>query len=131
MKYIKLFENYPSPKGFTPNSIEDNINDIFVELKDCGYIIEYQRFNERGDSVSVTIRKDTFKSNDVKEYVMMFIDYMTDKFGEQIVFYRGRTTAREVDDTFYANGILVTTYEYPDDIELTALKINVNAKQKE
>lgn len=129
MKYIKLFENYPSPKGFTPNSIEDNINDIFVELKDCGYIIGYQRFNEIGDSVSVTIRKDAFNTSDIKEYVMMFIDYMTDEFGEQRVLYRGRTTAYEADDTFYANGILVTTYEYPDDIELTALKIDVNTKK--
>lgn len=132
MKYLKLFENYPKPRGFTKNSIEEDVNDMFVELKDNGYKIEYQRFNERGDSVSITLKyRKGFKSNDVKEYVMMFIDYMTDKFGEQRVFYRGRTTAFETDNTFYANGKVVTTEDFPDDIELTALNIGVNAKYKD
>lgn len=132
MKYIKLFENYPSPRGFTPNSIEEDVNDMFIELKDDGYKIEYQRFNERGDSVSLTIKyRRGFNSNDVREYVMMFIDYMTDKFGEQRVFYRGRTTAYETDDTFYVNGKVVTTDDFPDDTELTALKIGVDARYKD
>lgn len=26
---LKLFENCPSPRGFTPNSIEEDVNDIF------------------------------------------------------------------------------------------------------
>jgi len=132
MKYIKLFENYPSPRGFTPNSIEEDVNDMFIELKDDGYKIEYQRFNERGDSVSLTIKyRRGFNSNDVREYVMMFIDYMTDKFGEQRVSYRGRTTAYETDDTFYVNGKVVTTDDFPDDTELTALKIGVDARYKD
>ena len=124
MKYIKKFES-------TGSKIEKDISDIFVELQDEGFTVRSNIWYEDGRAVTVTISKPEFNTNEIKEYVMMFIDYMTDKFGEQIVFYRGRTTAREVDDTFYANGILVTTYEYPDDIELTALKINVNAKQKE
>ena len=61
----------------------------------------------------------------------MFIDYMTDKFGEQRVFYRGRTPAYESGDTFYANGKVFTTDDFPDDTELTALKICVNAKYKD
>jgi hypothetical protein len=71
------------------------------------------------------------KTNDVREYVMMFIDYMTDKFGEQRVFYRGRTTAYETNDTFYVNGKVVTTDDFPDDTELTALKIGVDARYKD
>lgn len=133
MKYIKLFENYPSPRGFTPNSIEEDVNDMFIELKDDGYKIEYQRLNERGDSVSLTIKlkyRRVFNSNDVREYVMMFIDYMTDKFGEQRVFYRGRTSAYVTDDTFYAAKV-VTTDDFPDDIELIALKIGVDARYKD
>lgn len=131
MKYIKLFENYPSPRGFTPNSIEEDVNDMFIELKDDGYKIEYQRFNERGDSVSLTIKyRRGFNSNDVREYVMMFIDYMTDKFGEQRVFYRGRTAAYVTDDTFYAGKVVTTDY-FPDDIELIALKIGVDVRYKD
>ncbi len=127
MKYIKLFENYP------PNSIDENINDMFVELKDQGYKIKYKRFNEVGcGGISVTIEdRRGFNSNDVKEYVMMFIDYIEDKFDEQRVFYRGRTTAYETDDTFYVNGKVVTTDDFPDDTELTALKIGVDARYKD
>jgi hypothetical protein len=127
MRYLKLFENYPSPRGLTPNSIEEDVNDIFTELKDNGYKIEYQRFNESGDNVSLTIKyRRGFNSNDVREYVIMFIDYMTDKFGEQRVFYRGRTPAYDTYDTFYVNGKVFTTDDFPDDIELTALKICLN-----
>ena len=82
MKYIKVFENF--------NQLQD-IKDIFVELQDNGYTISVHNGLDGGvskylnDSFSISIYKFLrFDKDYVREYVLMFVDYMKGLWEEDI-----------------------------------------------
>lgn len=113
MKYIKKFESSGSKIG-------KDIDDIFVELKDEGFTVRYMMWYEDGRSVTVTISKPEFSSDDIKEYVMMFIDYMESYFGNVSVNYTYKTR----------NGRAMTL-KYPDNEIMEIIKINIGKNYKE
>lgn len=77
MRYIKLFEN------FEENKIKSDLQDIFVELVDNGFVIEV---SYRDDLVYVHIGKPKDKNiSEVKDYILMFIDYMNDFWDKSYV----------------------------------------------
>jgi hypothetical protein len=93
MKYIKVFENF--------NQLQD-IKDIFVELQDNGYTISVHNGLEGGvskhlnDSFSISIYKFLrFDKDYVREYVLMFIDYMNEVFGQVDLWYEVTTIYQE------------------------------------
>lgn len=113
MIYIKKFESYD-------NKLENDINDIFVELQDEGFTVRSNIWYEDGRSVTVTISKPEFNTNDIKEYVMMFIDYMKSYFGNVSVHY-----------TFKSKYGRVMSVEYPDDQDyVEVIKINIGKNYK-
>ncbi len=74
MKYISFFERFNNNDW---DKIEKNVTEIFVELIDIGYVIEVR--DALYDSVSVYIKKPKgLDIEDVKDYILMFIDYMSD-----------------------------------------------------
>jgi hypothetical protein len=80
MKHIKLFERFDKDEWV---SIEQNLMDIFVELVDLGYEIEAR--DAVYDSVSVYIKKPKeLDIEDTKDYILMFIDYMSDLWSGNI-----------------------------------------------
>lgn len=91
MKYIKVFENF--------NQLQD-IKDIFVELQDNGYAIsvhnEYNGPIYFNGSFSISIYKFLgFDKDYVREYLLMFIDYMNEVFGQVDLWYKVTTIYQE------------------------------------
>jgi len=112
MKYIKKFESSSS-------KIESDISDIFVELQDEGFTVRSNIWYEDGRSVTVTISKPEFNTNDIKEYVMMFIDYMKSYFGNVSINY-----------TFKSRNSRAMSVEYPDNQDVEIIKINIGKNYK-
>ncbi len=112
MRYIKLYENY-SKRRMVPledKKILSDMSDIFVELTDKGFVrntfigvIGQSKLREhKTDTLYLCIAKPTgktlsglfdtyfddtlqlFKQDEVKEYVLMFIDYMKVVWGKDI-----------------------------------------------
>ena len=112
MKYIKKFENYDSKIG-------NDIGDIFVELQDEGFTVRSNIWYEDGRSVTVTISKPEFNTDEVKEYAMMFIDYMKSYFGNVSVNY-----------TYKSRNSRAMTLKYPDNEIIEVIKINIGKNYK-
>lgn len=112
MKYIKKFESSGS-------KVEKDITDIFVELQDEGFTVRSNIWYEDGRSVTVTISKPEFNTNEVKEYVMMFIDYMESYFGNVSVNY-----------TYKSRNSRAMTLKYPDNEIIEIIKINIGKNYK-
>lgn len=112
MKYIKKFESSGS-------KVENDISDIFVELQDEGFTVRSNIWYEDGRSVTVTISKPEFNTNEVKEYVMVFIDYMKSYFGNVSVNY-----------TYKKRNSRAMTLEYPDNEIIEVMKINIGKNYK-
>lgn len=121
MKYIKKFESQAEMNDKASKIVND-INDIFIELQDEGFIVRTNAFYEDGSSITVTISKPgpyAVNTNDIKEYVMMFIDYMKSYFGNVSVNY-----------TFKSSISRGMNVEYPDNKDVEVFKVNIGKKYK-
>lgn len=92
MKYIKLFEN------FDENKIKSDLQDIFVELVDNGFVVNVStHLVNLEDNIEFEFKKkgsSNFKYQDIKEYVLMALDYIETLWGNIEVEYK---TERKVD----------------------------------
>ena len=92
MKYIKLFEN------FDENKIKSDLQDIFVELIDNGFVVNVStHLVNLDDNIEFEFKKkggSNFKYQDIKEYVLMALAYIETLWGSIDVEYK---TEREVD----------------------------------
>jgi len=76
---IKLYNQFLLENSNYDDKIVSDINDIFVELKDDGFDIDINTKNYRNGvgTVYIYIENDnTFRVDDVQQYVMMLNDYM-------------------------------------------------------
>jgi hypothetical protein len=117
MKYIKKFESHNTNIQL---KIGKDISDIFVELQDEGFTVRNNIWYEDGRSVTVTISKPEFNTDEIKEYVMMFIDYMKSYFGNVSVNY-----------VFKTRNSRAMTLKYPDNEIIEIIKINIGKNYKE
>lgn len=92
IKFYKIFEN------LEVNSIKNDVDDIFIELKDIGYKvsfnIEEHKLSNEFNSYKIVLRmengsSDDFKTSDIKEYLMRYKDYfkfLNIKFSGEYIF---------------------------------------------
>ena len=85
MKYIKLFEN------FDENKIKSDLQDIFVELVDSGFVVNVStHLVNLDDNIEFEFKKkySNFRYKDIKEYVLMALDYIETLWGDIDVEYK-------------------------------------------
>lgn len=92
MRYIKLFEN------FDENKIKSDLQDIFVELIDNGFVVNVStHLVNLDDNIDFEFKKkdsSNFKYQDIKEYVLMALDYIETLWNSINVEYK---TERKVE----------------------------------
>lgn len=114
MNYIKLFEGFKVDDKF-----KEDVEDIFVELKDDGYVIKYYNRNSSQTSYSeIRIYKFLrFDLEKVKEYILMFSEYMEERFNDVKFFYKV--------ENIYQEEITLNSYEDLNGVskELVSLSI--------
>jgi len=92
-QFITEAKKYDDKFGIPPE-LESDVADIFVELRDLGFEVDVQRWISQSDMICVTLSpidsessRDRIKISEVKEYVMMLIDYMKMKYDVKSVTY--------------------------------------------
>ena len=135
MKYIKLFESFSKilGPGFLPeDKIKSNLEDIFVELVDNGFKIEvFTHLVNLEGNIELNFKKvnieggwnvdKSFKYKDIKEYVLMALDYIRTIWPDIIIEYR---TERKV-VLFGSKQYIVKHNEPKDDEEVVDIKIDI------
>ena len=135
MKYIKLFESFSKilGPGFLPeDKIKSNLEDIFVELVDNGFKIEvFTHLVNLEGNIELNFKKvnieggwnvdKSFKYKDIKEQVLMALDYIRTIWPDIIIEYR---TERKV-VLFGSKQYIVKHNEPTDDEEVVDIKIDI------
>jgi hypothetical protein len=135
MKYIKLFESFSKilGPGFLPeDKIKSNLEDIFVELVDNGFKIEvFTHLVNLEGNIELNFKKvnieggwnvdKSFKYKDIKEYVLMALDYIRTIWPDIIIEYR---TERKV-VLFGSKQYIVKHNEPTDDEEVVDIKMEI------
>ena len=125
MKYIKLFEN------FDENKIKSDLQDIFVELIDNGFVVNvFTHLVNLDDNIEFEFKKkdgSNFKYQDIKEYVLMALDYIETLWGSIDVEYK---TEREVDVFGFTQYITSGYNKYTDgklidDVDACNIKMDI------
>jgi len=94
MKYIEMFENFTkySTSIALVAVLKKDVQDMFVELKDEGYNIFWYykspRFNYENYSEIRIYKFLGFDLEQVKEYILMFNEYMEEKFNNVKFSYK-------------------------------------------
>ena len=104
MKYIEMFENFTkySTSIALVAVLKKDVQDMFVELKDEGYNIFWYykspRFNY-GNYSEIRIYKFLgFDLEQIKEYILMFNEYMEEKFNNVKFSYKIENIYQEETD---------------------------------
>jgi hypothetical protein len=109
MRYIKLFEN------FDENKIKSDLQDIFVELVDNGFVVNVStHLVNLDDNIEFEFKKkgsSNFKYQDIKEYVLMALDYIETLWGDIDVEYK---TEKRVDTFGFTQYITSGYRKYTD-----------------
>jgi hypothetical protein len=111
----------------------NNINDIFVELSDDGFIKKTKTLNNK---ISVFIQKKsiydynkhTFKYKFISEYVIMFIDYMNNLWEDTEVVYDFKYFWKKRNKTYILDR---NEIEIPNnDTDMISIKIEIKKKER-
>lgn len=135
MKYIKLFESFSKlyGPGFLPeDKIKSDLEDIFVELVDNGFKVEvFTHLVNLEDNIELNFSKinieggwsvsKDFKYKDIKEQVLMALDYIRTIWPDITIEYR---TERKV-VLFGSKQHIVKRNEPIDDEEVCDIKIDI------
>ncbi len=120
-KYIKLFENF---KDIDFIDKEEIINNIFIELIDNGYTIDYDNIKDVIIKVALEpvstyefmlyIDKggELFNSDIVEEYLLVFLDYMKSCYN--VLSYKFATYRRSPTKTISGHNSFTTYTTYYD-----------------
>ena len=111
-KYIKLFENF---KDIDFIDEEEIINNIFIELIDNGYTIDYDNIKD-DDTYEFMLYIDKggelFNSDIVEEYLLVFLDYMKSCYN--VLSYKFATYRRSPTKTISGHNSFTTYTTYYD-----------------
>lgn len=129
MKYIKLFEKFD-------NKFEQDIRDMFVELEDKGYKIIFLQHPHlpKLSSTQITIYKFLgFDLEYVKDYILMFVEYMKERFNDVDFSYKLETIYQEEiplssfeDIEDFSNGKYINKLVGVGPTELVSIKILID-----
>jgi len=122
MRYIKLFEN------FDENKIKSDLQDIFVELVDNGFVVNVStHLVNLDDNIEFEFKKkdgSNFKYQDIKEYVLMALDYIETLWDSIEVEFR---TERKVE--LYGQQQFIASRSKPtDDVNVVNIKMDIYKK---
>lgn len=134
---IKLFEDFKNDErkywrltDEVKSKIDSEIKNVLIELTDNGFEIVIDHFAKKisGDnSILVTINKlnDTqiFNTNDVKDNILVLIDYMNENYG-----VKGYDYGIEIPGTRSAilpGGKSKIDKEYPDNLKVIEIDIDI------
>jgi hypothetical protein len=135
MKYIKLFESFSKlyGPGFLPeDKIKSDLEDIFVELVDEGFKVDvFTHLVNLEDNIELNFSKinieggwsvsKNFKYKDIKEQVLMALDYIRTIWLDIEIEYR---TERKV-VLFGSKQYIVKHNEPTDDEEVVDIKMEI------
>ena len=111
-KYIKLFENF---KDIDFIDEEEIINNIFIELIDNGYTIDYDNIKD-DDTYEFMLYIDKggelFNSDIVEEYLLVFLDYMKSCYN--VLSYKFATYRRSPTKAISGHNSFTTYTTYYD-----------------
>ncbi len=115
MKYIKLFESFNDFSNIKNDIIilKKDARDMFVELTDEGYKIYWYSANTQ-----IRIYKFLgFDLNHVKEYILMFNDYMEERFNDINFYYKIQN--------IYQEETLIPSYEYLENVKEEIVSLSI------
>lgn len=122
MKYIKLFEN------FDENKIKSDLQAIFVELIDNGFVVNvFTHLINLEDDIEFEFKKkdnSDFKYKDIKEYVLMALDYIEILLGSIEVEYR---IEKKV-ELYGMQQFITGRYKPTDDANVVNIKMDIYKK---
>ena len=123
MKYIKLFEN------FDENKIKSNLQDIFVELIDNGFVVNVStHLVNLDDNIDFEFKKkdsSNFKYQDIKEYVLMALDYIETLWNSINVEYKTERKVEVFGFTQYITSRYKPIDSHTNDADVFNIKMDI------
>jgi hypothetical protein len=123
MKYIKLFEN------FDENKIKSDLQDIFVELVDNGFVVNVStHLVNLDDNIDFEFKKkdsSNFKYQDIKEYVLMALDYIETLWNSINVEYKTERKVEVFGFTQYITSRYKPIDSHTDDANVVNIKMEI------
>ena len=123
MRYIKLFEN------FDENKIKSDLQDIFVELIDNGFIVNVStHLVNLDDNIEFEFKKKdggNFKYQDIKEYVLMALDYIETLWNSINVEYKTERKVEVFGFTQYITSRYKPIDSHTDDADVFNIKMDI------
>ncbi len=140
MRYIKLFEGYINEgtrkvwklRGEMISKINSEINNVLIELTDNGFEIEINHFAKKiveQNSILVSIHKnnEVFNSDEVKDNIEVLLAYIDENYGvkEYGYYIEKKVIEKKVPETLSLNDPLYLDSEYPDNLEIIEIDIDI------
>lgn len=123
MRYLKLFEGYLKETS-DETRVKSYLEDIFVELKDIGFKIKMHTDTDTDDSVvfvNIELTKESFIYGDIKDYILMALDFLKIEFTNMQVNY-----SKEAKVILYGSKTYINSQGEPSDTdEICSIKIYV------
>jgi hypothetical protein len=132
---IKLFEDFNNDDSTwrlnyeQTSKIDAEINNVLIELSDNGFEIEIDHFAKKiaeENSILVSVGKNggntLFNTNDIKDNIMVLLDYMDENYGVKGQNYL--TLVRVPTENGYKYDDVIV-YEYPDNVEANEISVDI------
>ena len=123
MRYIKLFEN------FDENKIKSDLQDIFVELIDNGFVVNVStHLVNLDDNIEFEFKKkdgSNFKYQDIKEYVLMALDYIETLWNSINVEYKTERKVEVFGFTQYITSRYKPIDSHTNDADVFNIKMDI------
>jgi hypothetical protein len=132
---IKLFEDFNNDDRTwrlnyeQTSKIDAEINNVLIELSDNGFEIEIDHFAKKiaeENSILVSVGKNggntLFNTNDIKDNIMVLLDYMDENYGVKGQNYLTQVRVPTENGYKYDD---VIVYEYPDNVEANEISVDI------
>jgi hypothetical protein len=109
--------------------IDKEINNVLIELIDNGFEIEIDHFAKKiagQNSILVSIGKNegrtSFNTNDVKDNILVLLDYMDEYYGVKSHSYLTQVRI-PIENGYKYDDVIV--YEYPDNLDTNEISLDI------
>lgn len=132
---IKLFEDFNNDDRTwrlnyeQTSKIDAEINNVLIELSDNGFEIEIDHFAKKiagENSILVSVGKNggntVFNTHDIKDNIMVLLDYMEENYGVKGQDYLTQVRVPTENGYKYDD---VIVYEYPDNVEANEISVDI------
>jgi len=135
MRNIKSFKLFKSDSinwrlsDEEKSKIDEQINNVLIELIDNGFEIEIDHFSKKiagQNSILVSIGKNegrtSFNTNDVKDNILVLLDYMDEYYGVKSHSYLTQVRI-PIENGYKYDDVIV--YEYPDNLDTNEISLDI------